>query len=72
MIGQTSAKCDQHVCRVCVTLENVFLEKKHSVTRDLCTNVTDVIEVTRVTNVTQFCDPVTQVMYALLERIDTT
>ena len=28
MIGQKSAKCDRRVCRVPVTLENAFFEKK--------------------------------------------
>ena len=37
MIGQKSANCDRRVWRVPVTLENAFLEKKHSVT-----NVTSV------------------------------
>ena len=68
MMGQKSAKCDRRVCRVRVTLENAFVEKKHSVTNVTsvtlwpCTNVTNVFAVTRVTNVTQICDPVTQII----------
>ena len=68
MIRQKSAKCDRRVWRVPVTLENAFLEKKHSVTNVTSVTLWPVYNCDQcywshnwVTNVTQFCDPVTHV-----------